>query len=464
MLETNLSNRIDAFIEANKDAVLRDIKTLVAINSVEAAALPGKPFGEGVDKALCAALSMAQNMGLCAHNLDGYFGYADLAGESETQIAAITHLDVVPQGNGWTSDPFCMQRREGYIIGRGVADDKGPAVLTLYAAKFLKESGETLPYTLRLLFGTNEETGMEGLTYYQSKFADPAFCFTPDGSFPVCYGEKGIYSGQFYSQKLSGNLVDFSGGIASNVIPDRAFALVKADAATLQNTENITVTTENGLARIAAVGIGGHAAHPAGTVNAIGLVVNYLLDHALCSAEETEYLTLLRDVFASTDGSTLGIAANDGVFDPLTCIGGIIEMKDGVLSQDINIRFPTDTNAAKLTAALSEKASRANATFAPAPRACEPFYIDPKLPVIQTLIDTYNEVTGKQEKPFTMGGGTYARHFQSAVSFGMEEENEPVPAWVGPMHGADEGVAEELLWRSLKIYILAILRLMQLPF
>lgn len=36
--------------------------------------------------------------------------------------------------------------------------------------------------------------------------------------------------------------------------------------------------------------------------------------------------------------------------------------------------------------------------------------------------------------------------------------------WVGPMHGPDEGVSEALLFKALKIYILAIARLMQLEF
>ena len=93
-----------------------------------------------------------------------------------------------------------------------------------------------------------------------------------------------------------------------------------------------------------------------------------------------------------------------------------------------------------------------------------PFYIDPNTPVIQTLIRTYNDVTGKNAQPFTMGGGTYARHFKCAVSFGMEETGEPAPEWVGPMHGPDEGVSEALLFKALKIYILAIARLMQLEF
>ena len=46
----------------------------------------------------------------------------------------------------------------------------------------------------------------------------------------------------------------------------------------------------------------------------------------------------------------------------------------------------------------------------------------------------------------------------------MEEEDEVQPAWVGPMHGADEGVSIELLMRALKIYILAVDRLMKLEF
>ncbi len=463
MQDREIMSAISAFVEENREDILCDIKKIVDVRSVQGEAACDAPFGVGVAKALSHTLGIADEIGLDAHNVDGYFGYADLKGASQTQIGIITHIDVVPEGNGWTQDPFCMERRDGYVIGRGVADDKGPAILSLYVAKFFKERGETLPYTLRLMFGTNEETGMEGLTYYQTKFEDPAFCFTPDGSFPVCYGEKGIFGGDFHSAPLTGNLVEISGGVASNVVPDRAFALVKADIERLKNTDHVQITAENGLVRVAAVGVGGHAAHPAGTINAIGLVVDYLLENDLCSAQENEFLSFLHDIFASTDGSTLGIAADDGVFDPLTCIGGVISMKDGIITQNINIRFPTNTNAQSMTEILCAKAAAAHATFVAA-RAAEPFYIDPETPVIRTLIDTYNDVTGKQAKPFTMGGGTYARHFKNAVSFGMEEEDEVQPAWVGPMHGADEGVSIELLMRALKIYILAVDRLMKLEF
>ena len=67
-------------------------------------------------------------------------------------------------------------------------------------------------------------------------------------------------------------------------------------------------------------------------------------------------------------------------------------------------------------------------------------------------------------KPFTMGGGTYARHFQNAISFGTEIPAEPLPDFVGKIHTSDEGIAIERLKLSLKVYILALHRLMQISF
>ena len=144
----------------------RDIKRLVDINSVEGTPEPGKPFGAGPAAALDEALKMAAEMGLSTNNCEGYMGWAELPGQTDKQIATITHLDVVPQGNGWTADPFDMQVRDGWIIGRGVADDKGPSVLCLYALKFLKEHNVPLKYGVRALLGANEETGMEDVEYY----------------------------------------------------------------------------------------------------------------------------------------------------------------------------------------------------------------------------------------------------------------------------------------------------------
>ena len=75
---------------------------------------------------------------------------------------------------------------------------------------------------------------------------------------------------------------------------DRASCLVKADFASLSEREGITLEEENGAVRIRGWGKGGHAAMPQNTVNSIGLIVNYLLDNHLVTADEEEFLTYLR--------------------------------------------------------------------------------------------------------------------------------------------------------------------------
>ena len=84
--------------------------------------------------------------------------------------------------------------------------------------------------------------------------------------------------------------------------------------------------------------------------------------------------------------------------------------------------------------------------------------------MIRALLTSYWDVTGRTGDAFTIGGGTYSRHFDHAVAFGPLDEADPTPDWVGPEHGADEGVSEEALKRALKVYILAIARLMRLSF
>lgn len=457
MLMEQYRAQVKAFVQQNRTNIVRDIKRLVDIPSVEGAPAPGQPFGPGPAAALAEGLKLAEEMGLATHNCENYIGWAQLPGATDTQIATITHLDVVPQGNGWTADPFDMQEKEGWLIGRGVADDKGPSVLCLYALKFLKEHNVPLQYTVRALLGANEETGMADVDYYLRHNPAPAFCFSPDAEFPVCNGEKGGFNGYLVSRPLNGNLLHFSGGVAHNVVPDRASCLVKADLSSLAERPGITLEAEAGAVRIRGWGKGGHAAMPQGTVNAIGLIVDYLLDNGLCTPQENEYLAFLQKLHHATDGSGVGIAAKDEVFDPLTIIGGMIDMREGRIWQDVDSRYPTSITGQQIADRLNAAAAGAATVEHAAWR--EPFYISAEDEAIQALVDTYNQVTGENARPFTMGGGTYARHFPRAVSFGPERLGTQLPDFAGPMHGANEGANLEQLLQALEIYILALLRL-----
>ena len=462
-MENKWNERIDQFVQAQRENILRDIGRLVAVPSVEGPAAPGAPFGPGPRAALDEALAIADELGLTPGEGEGHIGWADVPGaEKEQYLATITHLDVVPQGNGWDADPFTLRVRDGWLLGRGVADDKGPSVLCLYALKFLKDEAGPLRYPVRALLGCNEETNMQDVAWYNAHEKPPVFCFTPDAEFPLCNGEKGQFEADLLSPVLNGDILDFEGGMARNAVPDRASALIRAELAALPAAEGITLEREAGGVRVRGWGKSGHAAMPQGTVNAIGLVVDYLLANGIGNEAERAFLQLLHKLHSAWDGTGLGIQADDGLFDPLTVVGGVICMENGALRQTVDCRFPTSTNGEVLEAALRKAAGDAGVVCMD--HVNEPFYIGVDAAPIQALMAAYCQVTGEEARPFTMGGGTYARHFPLAVSFGPEDQNAVLPDFAGPMHGANEGANFEHLLAALKIYILALLKLEELEY
>lgn len=465
-----IKSRVDAYVDEVWEDVVADIAALVAVESVEdtAAALPGAPWGPGPREALTRALAIAERLGLEARDLAGAIGYGDVPGASEHVIATIAHCDIVPLGGGWHFDPLALTRREGYLIGRGVFDDKGPLVLSLWAAAFFRhlveETGEPLPHTLRCIIGANEETGMGDVDAYLDACGEPDFCFSPDADFPLICGEKGIFHGAFTSSFTlgQGGIVEMDGGTAANAIPGHAEALVRAEAAELPEAAGVEVELAgNGLVRVIATGKGGHASLPAGTVNAIGILAAYLLDNVELTEDEVAYLTLMEKICSVSDGSGAGVACTDARYGALTAIGGTIKCADGRLEQTIDIRYPDTVTGEGLADTLAAFASAHCAEFRVLHDA-KPFYIEPSSPEIRALLDTYDEYTGGHAEPIVIGGGTYARHFARACAFGPNEPGLELPDWVGYEHGPDEGISEELMRRALKIYIVSIARLMEL--
>lgn len=462
-MDQQLVARIDAFVEQNRTALLEDLGDLIAIDSVETAPAPDAPFGPGPKAALEKTLEIAGRMGFATRNCENYIGWAELPGaDPEKYLAAICHVDVVPAGNGWDADPFTMRINGNWLLGRGVADDKGPMVALLYAMKFLQQEGVSLRYPVRALVGANEESGMRDVDYYLEHYPAPAFCFTPDAEFPVCNGEKGQYGGALVSPVCNGRVVEIEGGVANNAVPDRASALVKADFASLKEAPGITLEAEGELVRVRGWGKAGHAAMPANTVNAIGLVVNYLVANDICNEEERAYFAALQKLHASTAGEGLGIACADGPFGPLTIIGGRIFMREGRMVQTFDCRYPTVTSGEALETAVRNAVC--SGAVLESGRNNAPFYIEADSPAIRACIDTYNAVTGENATPFTMGGGTYARHFPYAVSFGPEHADMQLPEFGGPMHGANEAAPLDKLLEAVKIYALALLELQKVEF
>ena len=457
-MDQKLMRDVAHFVEENKENVLRDIGRLVAIDSVMGEEKPGMPFGEGPAQALKLGLEIAGELGLEAHNCEDRMGYAQV-GQGTDYLATITHLDVVPSV-GWAEDPFTLRRREGYIIGRGVMDDKGPSVLCLYALKYLKDSGMPLRYPVRALLGINEENHMADLDYYLANYKAPLFCFSPDADFPLCNGEKGIFHGKVVSWLPMKRVKDIRGGVAANVIPDLAEAWVEAEK--LSSTERVTAQREGDCWHLTARGIGGHASAPEGTVNAIGVLVDYILEQGILSGAEEDFFYGLQRLHSDPYGANLGLDTEDMIFTPLTIVGGVIGMEEGHVFQTVDCRYPTTSSGQDIVAQLTGNWGELAQVHVLSDD--KPFYMALDNPAVQVCVDTYNAVTGEQAQPYTIGGGTYARHFPNAVSFGPEHPERPAPDFAGPIHGVDEAANIDWLMEALQIYILALIELEKLDY
>lgn len=465
MQQTELTAKIDEYINKNWDLIVDDIRTLVEIPSFEEPELasPGQPFGPGPAAALDKALSIASDMGFEATNVDGFIGYADFPGKSETQIGIIGHMDVVPAGPGWTFPPFEVTEKDGYLIGRGTLDDKGPVVIAMHAMKFWKDQGEELPYTIRFLFGANEETDLRDVEYYRERYADPAFLFTPDAEFPVCYGEKGGYNGTITSEPMPDRVViEMIGGAATNAVPGEAEATILINTDDLKSTDKVTVErVDEDRVRLFATGKSAHASMPETGVNAIALIIDYLLENNIGTKKEQDWFKFEKALLDNTDGSGVGLKTADKDFGPLTIIGGTVATENDCFVQTVDSRYPTSITGEEIQAILSEQADKVGASVENT-MLLPPFLVSPDSPVIQALLSAYNEATGQNAKPFTIGGGTYAREFTSGASFGPEMPWIEIPEWVGGMHGPDEGVSEDLLKEAFRIYVLTLDKLMKL--
>lgn len=457
-VDDSFDGAIDKFIEDNWENCVNDIAKLVEVPSFEdqETAGAGKPFGNGPRAALDEVLSIAKRMGFETTDVDGYIGFAEMPGETDTQLGIIGHVDVVPAGPGWHFEPYTVDIKDDYLIGRGTLDDKGPVIMALYAMKFWKDCGVKFPYTIRFLFGCNEESGMADVAYYHTKYDDPAFLFTPDAEFPVCYGEKGGFDADITSAPIAnGAIKEFEGGAATNAVPGSAHAVVKLPSNDYEGADNLKLEAcEDGLVKITATGKSAHASTPDNGVNAIALIVDWLLDNNVCEGEELAWLQFEQKLLSHTDGSGIGIKTSDEYFGPLTIIGGTIKMEGEKFVQTIDSRFPTSIESNQIMNAL-QSAAPAGSTVENT-LLMQPFLVDPNTPAIQVLADAFNEVTGEDRAPFTIGGGTYAREFKSAASFGPEMPWVEEPEWLGTMHGPDEGISIKQLKTALKIYALAL--------
>ncbi len=454
-------DKIEAFLKENEQNFIRDIQTLVRIKSVSDPESKTVPFGQGCRDALDKALEMGMQMGFDTQNYEYYCGSISF-GKQQKDIAFWAHLDVVPEGEGWSSPPYAAEYRDGFIIGRGTDDNKGAAVMALYLMKFLKEYEIPMNYQIKLMLGCNEECGMNDIAYYLSHYKAPYLSLIADTSFPVCYGEKGIYEANLAFSSANGNLLEFRAGLVSNVVPAKAIVKVKNITGTksLPSTEWITPSIDGDIITIEAAGISAHAAWPDKGKNAIGNAVDYLLLHNLLSPNLIPAFTFIQHATNTYHGEAYGIEFEDEISGALTCNSGMLHLQDETLTLNLNIRYPISDDGEKITAAI-KKAIAPSGGILISYDDNKPSYFEKEHPAVSMLTQIYNECAGDKKEPYTMGGGTYARKLPNAFAFGpgLKGPKMELPAGHGGAHQPDEYISIETFKNGLKIYIMSILKL-----
>lgn len=439
----------------HREELVRDVMRLVRIPSV---AVPGTddaaPFGPGCAEALAAGLALCESYGFAARSLENRCGVALWPGKTAEAVGIFGHLDVVPAGAGWATPPFEPRVDRGYIVGRGSGDNKGPAVAALYALRCLKELGAELEHSVQLYLGCSEETGMADLAYYTAREPQPVFSLVPDVSFPVCCGEKGILTADLTCPVAGSNLLDFGGGVASNAVPDRAFALLAGVPLArveplLAGAPGVKAAAEGEALRLSARGVAGHAAFPEGTESAIQKLAAFLARNELASGPAAPAMAFLADALADAFGAGLAIDFRDEVSGRTTHVGGMARLEGGLLIQNINVRYCVRADQDTLIRRL--KARCAAAGFAVERLHNDPpCYTPPDHPAIPELLRAYRAVYGGGAEPYVMGGGTYARKLKNAVGFGPGVPD-PAPLYGGG-HQPNEGVRIQLLTNMIEIY------------
>ncbi|MDR0839563.1 MAG: Sapep family Mn(2+)-dependent dipeptidase [Oscillospiraceae bacterium] len=468
---SELLPKLDAWIAENREKLIEDILSAVSIRSVAVPQEGKYPFGEGCAKVLDHILKVSEGYGFATENNEYYCGSATLGGTSgKKSIGIYAHMDVVPEGEGWTKPPYePWILDDKYIVGRGGSDNKGPALGALYALRFLKEHEIALQNDVRLVFGCAEEIGMPDMDYYTVNVPQPDFSLVPDCGFPVCHGEKGLAKITAEADVSGSNLIDFDAGEVFNIIAAEAQARIGGVSFELASeklaAEGITVEPNGDGVLIKSVGRSSHAAFPQGSDDAIGKLARALVASGLLTGAAKSAVGFVADSTTDYYGAGLDIPFEDEASGKLTHVLSIIRVKNGRLEINYDIRYPVTTSESDVKPRLESKL-RENGFSVTNSSYNAPNYIPLDNPFVPLLTDISNELLGLDLKPYTMGGGTYARKIPNAIGYGPGAfgpgvpKVEPIfPPGRGGGHQPDEALDVGMVLTMIRIYVISLLEL-----
>lgn len=391
------------------------------------------PFGKGAAECLDYFLNLAEQFGFETYNYDHYVGEV-IYGNGEDEFAVLCHLDVVPAGKGWTKDPFGGTVEDGKIWGRGAMDDKGPAICALYALKALKDEGFAPSKKIKLIVGCNEESGWHCIEHYNECARMPETGFSPDADFPVIYAEKGILQLRLHFPNTGRPFTFLEGGEQANMVCDYCEAIpTRID---MEKIESLGLVLKNN--KIVSYGKSAHGSTPELGQNAILPILKYF-----------DRNPIINRIIECLFDDVYGLKKLNDETGYLTMSPNTIKFRKRQISVTVDIRYPATIPAETVLERIRRFSPKYETIhFQP------PLYHSKDSELVKTLVEVYEECTGKKEEPVAIGGGTYARALKNGVAFGPEIHGEE-----SRIHQADEYISVERVELLLNAYKKAIERL-----
>lgn len=464
-------------VDARKDDLLKDLFDLLKIQSErdDSKATKDAPFGPGPEEALEKMLAIAERDGFTTKNVDNYAGNIDY-GDGDETLGIFAHLDVVPAGDGWDTDPYEPVIKDGKLYARGSSDDKGPTMAAYYAVKIIKELGLPVSKKIRLIVGTDEESGWGDMDYYFEHEPKPDFGFSPDAYFPIINGEKGNVTMTPHFEGTNGGsytLENFAAGLRENMVPGNAKATVKApdeaDAKKLADdfAAYIEKNPVKGKASVSGAevsfdldGKAAHGASPQLGTNAGTFLAVFLENYDFGEGAKAFLTAAAKYIHEDAYGEKLGVAFKDEKMGEVTMNAGLFNFtaddKDADNRITLNFRYPKGITADEIEQKLNDLLATAGTTITRGAHHMLPHYVPKADPLVATLLDVYEEHTGEKGDEMIIGGGTFGRLLERGVAFGAQ-----FPGFEDTMHQANEYMKVDDILNSAVIYADAIYRLVK---
>lgn len=431
--------------------MLNDLKTIISMPTVLNEGEDGTPFGVVIQDALTWFAARAKELGLNSYS-NGYYAYAETTdGSDDDMIGIAAHLDVVPvNADDWTTNPFELVEKDGVFYGRGVADDKGPAIVCLHVLAELNKF--KLNHKIRMIVGGDEETSSRGLKKYCTEQKLPVCTLVPDADFPLINSEKGIVHLDFVIPvPHSYGIKEFYGGQRPNMVPDHCVVkldsqgeamlavgdLKKAIEKRGMKKSDFKISELGGVVTVEAFGKAGHASTPEAGDNAIGKIFKLF-------TPLIEFDRLDKFITSPDARENLGLNITDEAGD-LTMNAGMIALNGDKLTITMDFRCPLSVKPDKIQETLFKNLRPESIVVN---KYSPNLYVPANSKLVRTLLRCYSAVTGDHTGAQKTGGGTYARELPNAVAFG------PVfPGTETHLHDANECIPVEHLEKLYKIYL-----------